>query len=236
MGYIGNPLDPWGAADPPTAYGAAFEAMAASGAYDVLVLVHDFPYRSLPSEVDDRERGGARRSSRRPRDRPEILPVYVSLTSGEPPPETKALLDTAGGGAPLLRGGGRGIPGDRRGRPLGGAPRRVDWTPGPWRASWPALAADRTSLRRRSGRRCPVALVRPRALSERESLAFLGAAGIAVTRGDPVPATRPRPSASLARSADRSRSSSTPSGSPTRATSGASRSACAATTRSTARR
>ena len=33
------------------AYGAAFEAMAASGAYDVLVLVHDFPYRSLPSEV-----------------------------------------------------------------------------------------------------------------------------------------------------------------------------------------
>ena len=51
MGYIGNPLDPWGAADPPTAYGACFEAMAASGAYDVLVLVHDFPYRSLPSEV-----------------------------------------------------------------------------------------------------------------------------------------------------------------------------------------
>ena len=51
MGYIGNPLDPWGAADPATAYGAAFEAMAASDAYDVLVLVHDFPYRSLPSEV-----------------------------------------------------------------------------------------------------------------------------------------------------------------------------------------
>ena len=34
-----------------SAYGACFEAMAASGAYDVLVLVHDFPYRSLPSEV-----------------------------------------------------------------------------------------------------------------------------------------------------------------------------------------
>ena len=51
MGYVGNPLDPWGAADPATAYGACFEAMAASGAYDVLVLVHDFPYRSLPSEV-----------------------------------------------------------------------------------------------------------------------------------------------------------------------------------------
>ena len=60
MGYIGNPLDPWGATDPATAYGAAFEAMAASGAYDVLVLVHDFPYRSLPSEVDDRQRGDRR--------------------------------------------------------------------------------------------------------------------------------------------------------------------------------
>ena len=36
---------------PADAYGAAFEAMAASGAYDVLVLVHDFPYRSLPAEV-----------------------------------------------------------------------------------------------------------------------------------------------------------------------------------------
>ena len=94
--------------------------MAASGAYDVLVLVHDFPYRSLPSEVDDGQRGDRARSSPRPRDRPDILPVYVSLTSGEPPPETKALLDEAGGGAPLLRGAVRGVPGDRRGRALGG--------------------------------------------------------------------------------------------------------------------
>src|SRR6185295_4909549 len=51
MGYVGNPMDPWGAADPPTAYGAAFESMAESGAYDVLVLVHDFPYKSMPAEV-----------------------------------------------------------------------------------------------------------------------------------------------------------------------------------------
>ena len=35
-----------------TAYGAAFEAMADSGAYDVRRVVHDFPYRSLPVEVD----------------------------------------------------------------------------------------------------------------------------------------------------------------------------------------
>ena len=52
MGYIGNPLDPWGAADPATAYGAAFEAMAASGRVRRRwCIVHDFPYRSLPSEV-----------------------------------------------------------------------------------------------------------------------------------------------------------------------------------------
>ena len=48
-----------------------FEAMAASGAYDVLVLVHDFPYRSLPSEVatanevTSRAPGGDRATARR---------------------------------------------------------------------------------------------------------------------------------------------------------------------------
>src|SRR5262245_28802406 len=52
MGYVGNPLDPWGAADAAEAYAAAFDVFAASGAYDVLVLVHDSPYRELPSEVD----------------------------------------------------------------------------------------------------------------------------------------------------------------------------------------
>ena len=43
LGYIGNPLDPWGATDHPSAYSAAFGAFASSGAYDVLALVHDFP-------------------------------------------------------------------------------------------------------------------------------------------------------------------------------------------------
>ena len=77
--------------------------MAASGAYDVLVLVHDFPYRSLASEVATaNEVTGALLAATA--GRPAILPVYVSLTSGEPPPETKALLDGDGGGAPLLRG------------------------------------------------------------------------------------------------------------------------------------
>src|SRR5512143_4006326 len=83
MGYVGNPLDPWGAADPSTAYRAAFEAMAGSGAYDVLALVHDFPYRSLPSEVATANEVVVQLLAAT-RDRPEILPVYVSLTSGEP--------------------------------------------------------------------------------------------------------------------------------------------------------
>ena len=52
MGYIGNPLDPWGADDEHRAYRVAFEAFAASGAYDVLAIVHDSPFRDLPCEVD----------------------------------------------------------------------------------------------------------------------------------------------------------------------------------------
>src|SRR5918994_1906214 len=103
MGFIGNPLDPWGAADAATAYGAVFEAMAASGAYDVLVQVHDFPYKSMPAEVETADEV-TRALLDATRDRPELLPVYVSLKSGDPPPETKAVLDEQGGGAPLLRG------------------------------------------------------------------------------------------------------------------------------------
>ena len=60
MGYIGNPLDPWGADEAPLAYGASFEALATSGAYDVLAIVHDTPFRDLPS----RGRGRARRVPR----------------------------------------------------------------------------------------------------------------------------------------------------------------------------
>src|SRR4051812_1926505 len=103
MSYLGNPLDPWGAADAPIAYAAAFDALATSGAYDVLAIVHDFPYRSLPSEIEvaaevSRALIGATREGT------ETLPVYVSLTSGEPPPETVALLAAEGGGLPILRG------------------------------------------------------------------------------------------------------------------------------------
>src|SRR5215213_278837 len=79
LGYVGNPLDPWGATDPATAYAAAFEAFASCAAFDVLALVHDFPYRSLPSEVETALEVLAPLVEST-RDRPDILPVYVSLT------------------------------------------------------------------------------------------------------------------------------------------------------------
>jgi acyl-CoA synthetase (NDP forming) len=189
MGYVGNPLDPWGAADPPAAYGAAFEAMAASGAYDVLVLVHDFPYRSAPSEVATANDVTLQLLAAT-RDRPSILPVYVSLTSGEPPPETKAVLDNRGGGAPLLRGALESF------RAIASVARWEGWrgrrlAAGPWRARWPELAAERVSYgadasnaspgrgvgsAASTGASAPSAIV----LSEADSLDLLRAAGVRV--------------------------------------------------------
>jgi acetyltransferase len=181
MGFIANPIDPWGAADPTSAYGAVFEALAASEAYDVLVQVHDFPYRSMQAEVETADEV-TRALLTATQDRPSILPVYVSLTSGEPPPETKAVLDRDGGGAPLLRGAReafRAIASFARWE----ARRSAREAAGPWRSGWPALAADRTSY----GFAPAVPLAgqlagqRTHALSEHESLAFLRAAGIPVT-------------------------------------------------------
>lgn len=188
MGYVGNPLDPWGAADPALAYGAAFEAMAGSGAYDVLAIVHDFPYRSLSSEVATANSVTAELLDAT-RDRPDILPVYVSLTSGEPPPETKDLLDAQGGGAPLLRGAVEAFTAiaaaarweRRRARRL---------AVGPWRATWPSLAADRTSFGNEpvvTTTRGTDGAHRSHALPERESLDLLRAAGVAVTPVIAVP-------------------------------------------------
>jgi acyl-CoA synthetase (NDP forming) len=177
MGYVGNPLDPWGAADASTAYEAAFEALAASEAYDVLVLVHDFPYRSLPSEVATANEV-TRRLLAATASRPGILPVYVSLTSGEPPPETKRVLDEEGSGAPLLRGTVEAFTAiaslawwERR--------RERRLADGPWRSSWPALARDRTPW---AFDRPPDAAPAPAQviLSDRESLGVLAALGLSV--------------------------------------------------------
>ncbi|HYH93817.1 MAG TPA: acetate--CoA ligase family protein [Candidatus Saccharimonadales bacterium] len=188
MGYIGNPLDPWGAAEAKVAYGAVFEAMAASEAYDVLVLVHDFPYRSMPSEVDTAH-DVTHPLLDATRDRPGVLPVYVSLTSGEPTPETKVVLDKSGSGAPLLRGAVEAFTAiasvarweaRRDGR-------RID---GPWRRTWPAMAADRTSFGADADAAAAGASAigaARRALPERESLELLRAAGLAVTAAVAVP-------------------------------------------------
>ncbi len=183
MGFIGNPLDPWGAADATTAYGAVFEAMAVSGAYDVLVQVHDFPYRSMAAEVATADEV-TRALLDATRERPWLLPVYVSLTSGEPPPETKAVLDEQGGGAPLLRGAREAV------HAIGAVARwerrrgaRV--ASGPWRAAWSPLARDRTAYGLdETAVTVPTGL---RALPERESLDMLRAAGLSVTPAVAVP-------------------------------------------------
>ena len=148
--------------------------MAASDAYDVLVLVHDFPYRSLPSEVATANEVTAAAARPRPRDRPDILPVYVSLTSGEPPPETKALLDDEGGGRAAAARRGRGVPAIAPVARVGGAQRGAAGADGPWRPGWPALAADRTSYGADSAMTAGRAATQPppadAALSERDSL------------------------------------------------------------------
>ncbi|MDF2733488.1 MAG: CoA-binding domain protein [Chloroflexota bacterium] len=193
MGYVGNPMDPWGAADPPIAYGAAFESMAASGAYDVLVLVHDFPYKSMPAEVATANDVSLQLLAAT-RDRPHILPVYVSLTSGEPPPETKAVLDELGDGAPLLRGAVEAFTAIASlARWEAARTRRLDR--GPWRPGWPALAADRTAYGLDpDGSSAAVgsgvavgSSAPPRALSEFDSLALLREAGLPVTEATSVP-------------------------------------------------
>ncbi|HEX3428713.1 MAG TPA: acetate--CoA ligase family protein, partial [Candidatus Limnocylindrales bacterium] len=185
LGYIGNPLDPWGATDPPIAYGAAFGAFAESGAYDVLALVHDFPYRSLPGEVE------TALSVMEPllaatADRLDILPVVVSLTSGEP---TAEVVDRAraAGGVPVLRGAVEAFTAiaavgrwearheeRRAGEPL--------------RAAWPPLAADRTlygheaSASGHGSFGAGTAPTTSTALPELESLARVAVAGIPVVR------------------------------------------------------
>ena len=193
MGYVGNPMDPWGAADPAIAYGAVFESMAASDAYDVLVLVHDFPYKSMPAEVETANEVTLQLLDAT-RGRPHILPVYVSLTSGEPPPETKAVLDEQGDGAPLLRGALEAFSAiAAAARWERARARRL--AIGPWRISWPVLAADRTAYGLEPVATTGVAsptdpgatAAPPRVLSEHDSLELLRAAGLTVTAAIAVP-------------------------------------------------
>jgi acyl-CoA synthetase (NDP forming) len=189
MGYLGNPMDPWGADDPATAYGVCFEAMADSGAYDVLVLVHDFPYQSMSAEVATANDVTLPLLAAT-RDRPHILPVYVSLTSGDHPPETKAVLDEHGAGAPLMRGAVEAFTAIASvARWQGRHESRTGPDGAPWRPGWPVLAADRTPYGRDTAVRAGAVALAPatRVLPERESLELLRAAGLAVTQAAAVP-------------------------------------------------
>lgn len=189
MGYIGNPLDPWGAADARAAYRACFEAFAASGVYDVLAIVHDSPFRDLPSEVQV-ARDVSKALVDATASRPNLLPVYVSLTSGDLSEQVKATLDEAGG-MPMLRGATEAFGAiaslaawERR--------RAARLERGPWRGPWRALAADRTPWGA-DQTLDPLALAdatRTRvALPERESLLRLAAADVPVIPALAVPAT-----------------------------------------------
>jgi acyl-CoA synthetase (NDP forming) len=185
LGYIGNPLDPWGADDPGRAYAAAFEAFAASGAYDVLALVHDNPYRELLGEIETATTvaGGLLAATR---ERPEILPVLVSLTSGEISHEVKRQLDDAGG-VPYLRGAREAFAAIAA-RARWEARRAARLAGGPRRPAWPALADDRTAAgldRSEPGGRLDDdghdASGRRLVLPEREALELLRAARLPVT-------------------------------------------------------
>jgi acyl-CoA synthetase (NDP forming) len=183
LGYIGNPLDPWGAADPARAYAAAFEAFAESGAYDVLALVHDFPYRSLPGEVET-ALAVMEPLLTATEERPGILPVVVSLTSGEPTVEVIERAREAGG-VPVLRGAVEAFTAIVA---VGRWEARHERRSGvaPLRPAWPVLAADRTLYGHdiAAMRMLGQAAAKPSvtALPELESLAWLAAAGLPVIR------------------------------------------------------
>ena len=191
--HVENPIDPWGAGEGAPTYRAIFEAFVDSGAYDVVALVHDFPYRSQPGEVALAVELGAELVAATA-DRPEVLPVFVSLTSGDVTPEVEAQMDAAGG-VPILRGTSTAF----------GAIARLAWwerrhaeraARGPVRATWPALASH-TPAWAYDGAARPAAtgtaptgakpVARgarqagpPRVLPERESLELLRAEGMAV--------------------------------------------------------
>ena len=182
LAHIANPIDPWGAGEGGPTYRATFEALADSGAYDVVALVHDFPYRSQPGEVALAVELGAELVAASAK-RPDILPVFVSLTSGDVTPEVEAQMDAAGG-VPILRGTAAAF----------GAIARLAWWErrkalrddrGPARPTWPALAEhtpayghDRPVSISGSGQ--PAASRPARVIPERESLDLLRAAGVPV--------------------------------------------------------
>ena len=181
LGYIGNPMDPWGATEATPAYRSCFTAFADSGGYDVIALVHDFPFRSTKGEVElALELAGVLVAATA--ERPAVLPVFVSLTSGDASQEIVELADAAGG-MPVLRGTQAAF----------AAIARLAWwearrvgrlADGPVRPAWPSLAVDVPRYGRDPGWLEPGNIATSpehvTTLSERESLERLRAAGIPV--------------------------------------------------------
>ncbi|HEV7809412.1 MAG TPA: acetate--CoA ligase family protein [Candidatus Limnocylindrales bacterium] len=184
LGYVGNPLDPWGATDATIGYRAAFTAFASSGAYDVLALVHDFPYRSLPSEVETALEV-VRPLVDTTADRSDLLPVFVSLTAGDATPEIVAAMEAAGG-IPVLRGAVaafRAIADVARWEAIRAD--RVD-AGRARRPVWQLLAGDRRFLGHDAAGAVAAGSPPAVALPEEESLARIRALGIPVVDGDAV--------------------------------------------------
>ena len=183
LGHLGNPLDPWGAGEGAPTYRGCFDAFVDSGAYDVLALVHDFPFRSQASEMVLAVELGAELVAATA-DRREVLPVFVSLTSGDVTPEVEAQMDEAGG-VPILRGTTSAFGAiaklaawERR------HAQRVDR--GPARQGWPELAARTPTRALDSAAQATVgapgqrlgAFAAPLVIPERESIELLRAAGL----------------------------------------------------------
>ena len=130
-------MDPWGATEATPAYRTASSA-----------FVDSAPMTSGRSSTTSRSaRQGARwrwrwswrRARGGDRRRPDVLPVFVSLTSGDRHQEIVDLADGAGG-MPVLRGTRRPSPRSPA-RVVGAATRRATGRRAGRRA-WPALAAD----------------------------------------------------------------------------------------------
>jgi acyl-CoA synthetase (NDP forming) len=178
--HIANPIDPWGVGEELPTYRLTFDALVGSAAYDVVGLVHDFPFGSPQSETGLAIALGAELVAATA-NRPDVLPVFVSLTAGDPTPEVVSTLDQAGG-VPILRGAIAG---------LGAIPRVAWWEgrharrikSGPVRAAWTDLARDVPAVgydpiaRLGSAARERHA---PVVIPERESLELLRAEGLSV--------------------------------------------------------
>lgn len=173
--HLENPIDPWGVGEAAPVYGATLAALADSGAFDVVGLVHDFPYASAASETALALELGAELVAA-VGDRPGVLPAFVSLTSGDVPREIATQMDAAGG-VPVLRGIRAG---------LAAIPRLAWWerrhaerlASGPARAAWPELAIATPAFGIEWPAPSDPSTGPGRVIPERESLQLLAAEGI----------------------------------------------------------